>query len=127
MAMSAKDLVAEARAGVPQSSPAEADGKLILDVREPGELSTAGAIAGAVHVPRGTLEFKADPGIEGCEAALKKAHASGETVHLLCASGGRATLAAATLKRMGYDVSVIEGGLKGWKDAGLPVSTQGGS
>jgi rhodanese-related sulfurtransferase len=42
-------------------------------------------------------------------------------VHVLCGSGGRAALAAHTLKRMGYEATVIEGGIAGWKESGLPV------
>ena len=41
---------------------------------------------------------------------------------MVCASGARASLAALTLKDMGYqDVAVLDGGLKGWIDAGLPT------
>jgi rhodanese-related sulfurtransferase len=44
-------------------------------------------------------------------------------VIVVCASGARASLAGATLKSMGYqDVVVLEGGLKGWVDAGLPTN-----
>ena len=40
----------------------------------------------------------------------------------MCASGARASLAALTLKTMGYqDVAILDGGLKGWTEAGLPV------
>ena len=42
-------------------------------------------------------------------------------VHVLCASGGRAALAADTLRAMGYDATLIEGGLAAWKANGLPV------
>ena len=42
---------------------------------------------------------------------------------MVCASGARASLAALTLKTMGYeDVAVLDGGLKGWTDAGLPTN-----
>lgn len=41
---------------------------------------------------------------------------------VVCASGARASLAALTLKTMGYqDVAILDGGLKGWTEAGLPV------
>jgi len=42
-------------------------------------------------------------------------------VHVLCASGARAALAADSLKQMGYDATVIDGGLAAWKKAGLPL------
>jgi len=124
MAKSASDLVSEARDRV-TTIPAKAahdnhkSGKgVILDVREPGELAASGTPQGAVHVPRGLLEFKADKGETG-HPELKKACADGHPVMVLCASGGRATLAASTLTDMGYDAQVIEGGMQGWTNAGL--------
>lgn len=121
MNMTVDALVEKARAIVSTREPEAAHGKLILDVREPGELVSDGALEKALHIPRGLLEFKADPASEKAHDRLTAARSSGEPVHVLCASGQRATLAAATLARMGYSACVIEGGLKGWKDAGLPV------
>ncbi len=121
MTMTAEDLLTEARRDIETIDPSEAHGCLILDVREPGELTNNGAVPDAIHIPRGLLEFKADPGSETAESALTSAHAQGRQVNVLCASGGRATLAAATLTRMGYRAAVITGGLQAWKDANLPV------
>ncbi|MHA6346928.1 rhodanese-like domain-containing protein [Roseivivax sp. CAU 1761] len=126
MPMSVKDLVAEAKANITSVTPeeaqkAQASGDLILDVREPGELDSDGRIDGALHVPRGVLEAKADPDSGATEARLAGIGDKAR-VHVLCASGARAAMAAHTLTRMGYRASVIEGGLKGWTEAGLPVS-----
>ena len=44
-------------------------------------------------------------------------------MHVLCASGARAALAADTLTTMGYSAKVIDGGLGGWKEAGLPIKS----
>lgn len=124
MTKSASDLVAAARARVTTVSATDAhqthnSGKgIILDVREPGELAASGTPQGAVHVPRGLLEFKADKGDTGL-AELKGACAGGHPVMVLCASGGRAALAAATLTDMGYNAQVIDGGMQGWTNAGL--------
>ncbi len=125
MTQTMKDLVADARSRVGAISPQDAEqatrgGDLILDVREPAELVEAGRIAGALHVPRGILETRADATTDVAEARLTRVRGSGR-VHVLCASGGRAALAADTLRRMGYDADLIEGGLGGWKSAGLPV------
>ncbi|TFL18907.1 sulfurtransferase [Jannaschia formosa] len=122
-----KDLVADARSRVGAVSPQEAEdavrrGDLILDVREPAELEKDGRIAGALHIPRGILETRADATAQTAEARLTEARGSAR-VHVLCASGGRAALAADTLQRMGYDAALIEGGLGGWKSAGLPVES----
>lgn len=127
MNMSMKELVAEARAQVATVSPAKAraaDG-LILDVREPAELAKEGRVPDALHVPRGLLEAHADPGSPMASERLIAARGrAGPVVDVLCASGARATLAAATLGRMGYRARVIEGGLEAWAKAGLPVEHQ---
>ena len=122
MPMGVKELVAEARKHVSSVSPAEAKEKadLILDVREPPELEANGRIAGALNVPRGVLETRADPESSVAEARLTALRGSG-SVHVLCGSGGRAAMAAHTLSRMGYDAAVIEGGIAGLREAGLPV------
>lgn len=127
MTMTMKDLVSDARSRVDAVSPQEAEeamrnGDLILDVREPAELEKDGRIAGALHIPRGILETQADATAQTAEARLTGTRSSGR-VHVLCASGGRAALAADTLQRMGYDADLIEGGLGGWKSAGLPLES----
>ncbi|MEH6392339.1 MAG: rhodanese-like domain-containing protein [Sulfitobacter sp.] len=126
MNKSMKDLVADAKSRVETISPKDAlsaqqSGDLILDVREPAELTTDGAVEGAVNIPRGLLEANADPETgKGNEKLVAKRGKNGR-VHILCASGARATLAADCLREMGYDATVIEGGLGGWKKANLPV------
>ncbi|PYE83739.1 rhodanese-like domain-containing protein [Pseudoroseicyclus aestuarii] len=129
MGMTLKDLVAEARTQVGTIEPAEAQadasaGGLILDVREPSELAQNGAVAGALNLPRGILETRADATLDTAEPRLTGQQGKG-TVHVLCAAGGRAALAAATLRRMGYEADVIAGGLNGWKAADLPVEMPG--
>ena len=128
MTKSMKDLVADARTRVESIRPGDAqaahqDGDLILDVREPSELASDGAVDGAIHIPRGLLEAQADPDTGKGHDALVAMRHSDRGVHVLCASGARAALAADTLKTMGYDATVIEGGLGGWKEAGLPVKS----
>ena len=121
MSKTMKEFVAKARQKTGGSvKAAQADG-LVLDVREAHELDGDGRVPDAVHVPRGLLEAKADVTNEGGEKALHAAHSSGRPVHVLCASGARASLAAATLNEMGYAAQPIEGGLKGWREAGRPV------
>ena len=127
MTMSMKDLVADAKSRVKVVSPEEAQkdaggDALILDVREPAELESTGRIPGGLNVPRGILETRADPALETAETRLCGVRDGGR-VHVLCASGGRAALAADTLNRMGYDARLIEGGFGGWKKAGLSVES----
>jgi rhodanese-related sulfurtransferase len=74
-------------------------------------------IAGAVQVPRGLLEFVADPASPKHRPELDPAG----RVIVYCRSGARAALACATLKTMGFEnVANLEGGFGAWQAAGLP-------
>jgi rhodanese-related sulfurtransferase len=91
---------------------------LLVDVREPEEWQH-GHIDGSVPAPRGLLEFFADPASPRHKQALDPSR----RMIVVCASGARASLAAVTLKTMGYhDVAILDGGLKGWTEAGLPTN-----
>ncbi len=125
MIMGVKDYVAEAKAatGTISADDAHSGDCIILDVREAGELAQTGRVAGSVHVPRGFLEARADPSAETADAGLTGALDKNLPVYVLCASGARAAMAAKTLTEMGYNAKSIEGGLKGWRECGLPVET----
>jgi rhodanese-related sulfurtransferase len=121
MPKTSKDMLAQANATVPKLSPAEAvvriakgDG-LVLDVRDGTELQASGKIAGALHVPRGSLEFKADPENPGYDKAFQK----DRPILVHCAAGGRAALAGKTLQDMGYTNVINIGGFKDLADAGV--------
>jgi rhodanese-related sulfurtransferase len=113
-------MLAEAEAEVPHISPDEAKGLLgradvlFLDVREPAEVATSGKVPGAVAVPRGLVEFRADPASAMHDAAFDRA----KTVIAYCASGA---LVGKTLKDMGYSNVRNLGGFKGWLEAGGDV------
>jgi len=115
-----QSMLAEADAAVPRISPEEAKGwlgrtdVLFLDVREPTEVAASGKVRGAVAVPRGLVEFRADPASPMHDAAFDRA----KTVVAYCASGGRSALVGKTLKDMGYANVRNLGGFKGWLDAG---------
>jgi rhodanese-related sulfurtransferase len=116
-------MLAEAEAAVPRISADEAKGLvgrpdvLFLDVREPAEVATSGKVPGALAIPRGLVEFRADPGSALHDAAFDRA----KTVVAYCASGGRSALVLKTLKEMGYENVRNLGGFKGWLDAGGEV------
>ncbi|MBB5048816.1 rhodanese-related sulfurtransferase [Rhodopseudomonas rhenobacensis] len=116
-------MVAEADAEIPRISPDEAKtllGRpdvLFLDVREPGEVAASGKVPGALAVPRGLVEFRADPTSPLHDAAFDRA----KTVVTYCASGGRSALVGKSLKEMGYGTVRNLGGFKGWIDAGGEV------
>jgi len=118
-----KDLVEAAKSVVPGISPEEArkkiaEGALLLDVRDGTELSATGRAAGAHHIPRGMLEFRADPDSPLHDEELRP----DRPVVLYCAAGGRAALAGQTLMEMGYAEVYNLGGFKDWKEAGAPVT-----
>ena len=107
-------MLAEAKAAVREVEPAQAEaeiaggGAVVLDVREPDEYEQ-GAIPGAVHIPRGTLETSVEGRIPD-----KSAH-----LVVYCAGGTRSAFAAQTLQELGYtDVASVAGGFNKWKDEG---------
>ncbi|MEV4419901.1 acetate--CoA ligase family protein [Patulibacter sp. NPDC049589] len=114
-------LVREARAAVRGLSPDDLRRELeerrpvLIDVRDVRERWKEGAIPGATHVPRGMLEFWADPTSEYHRAELDPER----PVVAYCAGGWRSALAAVTLQRLGYrDVAHLDPGFSGWKAEG---------
>jgi len=123
MPTSVKQKLAAANAAVPRISHADAASlmergdALVVDVREAPELASGGKVKGAVHVPRGVLEFRADPELPSHDPAFD----FDKTVILYCGSGGRAALAGQTLQELGYrDVRNL-GGFKDWVEGGGAV------
>ena len=123
MATSVKQLLESANAAVPRITPAQArdmiaaGNTLVVDVRDAPEVEKSGKVAGAVHVSRGMLEFRADP-----ESPYHdKNFAKDKTVILYCASGGRAALAGKALQDLGYDRVYNLGGFKDWAESGGAV------
>lgn len=95
-----------------------ADGALVVDLREPAERAEHGTIPGSVHVPRGVLEFHADPASPSHRDELRPDR---RTV-LYCATGGRSALAVVALHGLGYtDVAHLDCGFNAWKAASRPV------
>ena len=119
MAMTVQDLVQEARKHIHEIDPDTAEQHLgeprmvVIDVREPAELE-AGRLPGAIHIPRGLLEFR----IGSC----RELEDPSVPVLVYCRSGVRSALAAETLQRMGYsNVSNIAGGFEAWVAGGKPL------
>lgn len=117
--------VAAAKLSIENLSPAQADaeraagGALLVDIREADELAANGTFPDAIHAPRGMLEFYADP----ASAYHREQFDPGRRMILCCASGGRSALAVKALQELGYaDVAHVDGGMKAWKDAGLPTA-----
>lgn len=131
MSKTLKDLVAEAKTRIREISPRDAadaiahnSSTLLLDVREPAEW-TDSHILGALLIPRGMLEAKADLEYANREPRLAD-RSQGIIVH--CASGARSALAADVLQQMGFtNVRSMTGGIAAWKEAGQAVVTDTGT
>jgi rhodanese-related sulfurtransferase len=111
-------LAADAKSRISEISPTEADalaqkGALLIDVRELHEFA-AGHAAGAIHLSRGLLELEIE----------EKAPDVATPVLCICGGGSRSALAADNLQKMGYtNVKSVSGGLRAWKEAGLPLAS----
>jgi rhodanese-related sulfurtransferase len=124
MKRTAKSLVEEAMVQVTTYSVEQAralhghPGVQFVDVRDVRELEHEGVIPGALHAPRGMLEFWADP-----ESPYHRdAFAQDKEYVLFCAAGWRSALATKTLMDMGMErVAHVGGGFTAWKEAGGPV------
>jgi len=123
MSCSLKQLLATANASVPKIKPEDAAAMigganiLVVDVRDAPELQGTGKVQGAIHVPRGMLEFRADPDSPYHNEAFKR----DKIVLVYCASGGRSALAGKTLQDLGYTDVRNLGGFKDWAECGCAV------
>jgi glyoxylase-like metal-dependent hydrolase (beta-lactamase superfamily II)/rhodanese-related sulfurtransferase len=90
-------------------------GLTLLDVRE-RDAFDAGHIPGAIHLPRGQLELRVNEMLPDPTARI-----------LTCCEFGRiSTLAAATLRTLGFGrAAALDGGMKMWREQGLPLVQRG--
>jgi rhodanese-related sulfurtransferase len=96
----------------------EDDGVVFVDIRDVRELKREGRVPGALHAPRGMLEFWVDPD----SRYYREVFGSGKKFVFFCAGGGRSALAAQAVQRMGLrPVAHIGGGFGAWRDAGGSV------
>ncbi len=123
MTKSAKDYLDAANAAVPRIKGGEAIAKhgsdaIFIDVRDSGDIAKTGTVKGAKRIPRGFIEFRADPAMEQFyDSDLKK----DSELYLVCGAGGQAALSGKRLKDMGYTNVTNIGGIGEWKDAGGPM------
>ena len=112
-------LCAEAKAHVKEVTPEEAKqrqqgGTMLIDVREAEEFQKEHAV-GAVHLCKGILEVKIEEKVPDAATPMV----------LYCGGGNRSALAAENLQRMGYtNVLSMDGGVRGWRDKGYPMSSE---
>lgn len=117
-----KDMLAAAEAEVRtldvRDAIAQAGDITLVDLRDPRELDREGRIPGALHCPRGMLEFWIDPE----SPYFKPVFGEDRQFVFFCAAGWRSALSAQTAQRMGLEkVAHVGGGFKAWKEAGGPV------
>lgn len=110
-------LVAEAKKQITEISPgdalkaAEEGNAVLIDVREADDWNE-GHAKGAKHLNRGVIELEIEEEIPD----LKK------PIICYCGGGSRSALVAESLQKMGYEnVRSMAGGLRAWKEAGLPM------
>lgn len=116
-----RQLLAEATAHIPFVSLDELANRLgqqrndfvVLDVRE-REAYARGHVPGALHLPRGQLELKVDQSFPDPDVEILA----------VCELGKISTLAAATLRELGFRRAVaLDGGMKSWREGGYPIET----
>ena len=119
-----KELVAKAKEEIETLSQTEIETLLaeeeilLVDIRDIRELKRDGRIPGAIHAPRGMLEFWIDP-----ESPYHKPDfATDKKIVLYCASAWRSALAVKTLKDIGVEnIAEMADGFSAWKARGGPV------
>lgn len=128
MAKTFKQMVAEGRESAEVISPQDAQKRvqenpktLVIDVRQSEEISSTGAVPGSMNIPLGVLPLRADTELPESFREPKLQDRSTPII-TTCGAGGQASLAAKTLKDMGFtNVAIMDGGTRGWKEAGLPT------
>lgn len=119
-----KKLIEEAEKNIAALSVNEVAGLLddetvtIVDIRDIRELQREGKLPGAVHAPRGMLEFWVDP-----DSPYHRELFSGDKKFVFyCASAWRSALATKTVQQMGMsNVCHMSGGFTAWKEAEQPI------
>src|SRR3712207_3902765 len=116
-------MVAEAKWRIENLAPEQVAAEIetgavtLVDIREDDDRARDGAIPESVRVPRGMLEFWADP----TSPFHREEFDPVRRTILYCGGGGQSALAADTLQSMGYNVAHLDGGIAAWKEKGRPV------
>ena len=123
MSKSVEQTIETANAVAPRITPARAremiakGNTLIVDLRDASEVKVSGKIAGAVHVSRGMLEFRADPDMPYHDKNFRK----DRVVILYGASGGSSAVSGKLLKDIGYREVYNLGSFENWVASGGDV------
>ena len=91
---------------------------VVIDLRDVRELEREGHLPGAVHMPRGMLEFWIDPDSPYARPIFQEE----KRFVFYCAAGWRSALACQVAVRLGLqDAAHLEGGFGAWKEAGFEI------
>ena len=122
--MNAEQMLAEARSRIDRATPEETaaaleQGAIVIDLRCSDERVATGVIRGSVPIARSVLEWRCDPESEWRDERVARPH---DRVILVCADGFSSSLAADSLRMLGFTaVGDLVGGMAAWIAAGLPV------
>jgi rhodanese-related sulfurtransferase len=112
-----QQLVADAKQRITEISPQEAHEQVkrgeavLLDVREASEFAQ-GHAPGAKHLSKGVIEVEIEEQVPD----------PNQVIIAYCGGGSRSALVADNLQKMGYtNVRSLAGGMRAWKEAGLPT------
>ena len=123
------DLLQKARASLDRLTPdaardEAAAGAMIIDTRCAEARHKSGIIPGSIHVPLSVLYWRLDPTSGHNDPSLSDRE---RRIILVCADGYSSSLAAATLRDLGFARATdLDGGFNGWVAAGLPVERRAG-
>ena len=126
--LTADELLAEARSGLDRLEPAAAAsaiaaGAVLVDVRSEPQRERDGIVPGSVFFPRNVLEWRCDP---ESPARDERVCDRGRLLIVMCDEGYQSSLAAANLRRLGFERATdLAGGFQAWRAAGLPVDVEG--
>jgi rhodanese-related sulfurtransferase len=118
------ELLTAARSGLARLRPAQTLtamrlGAVLIDIRGDSQIDRDGSIPRALVIARNVLEWRLDP---GSLHRHPQAPGLGDRVILLCDEGYQSSLAAATLRQLGFaSATDVDGGFQAWREAGLPV------
>ena len=120
------ELLTAARSRLTRLDPHEAaaavrDGALLIDIRAESQRAEDGVVPGAMFVARNVLEWRCDPSSEHRDPRIDGHE---RQLIIMCNEGYQSSLAAANLRRLGFDDATdVAGGFQAWRAAGLPVSS----
>jgi rhodanese-related sulfurtransferase len=122
--VNAEEMLAVARARIDRTTPEETavaldEGAVVIDLRCSDERVATGVIPGSIPIARSVLEWRCDPESQWRDERVARPEAR---VILVCADGFSSSLAADSLRTLGFSaVGDLVGGMTAWVAAGLPV------